>query len=174
MSGFAVEPRPQALVPFYGYGDLTADWYAKPDPFYRKTQPLVSKEDAYKAIGSKETTDGIGRREFYLYTRQTGLWPKLVVGHDPEKEPKAFDRFCPVRNVTKEYPPTLLLHGDADTDVPYSESVNMAAELKKHGVVHELITIKGGPHGFDGKMSDPKVAASFDQVIRFLKKHAAK
>ena len=171
MTGFAVEPRPQALVPFYGYGDITNEWYSKPDPFYIK-QPLVSKADASKAVGTKETTGGPGRGKFYLYCRQNGLWPKEVTGLDPAKEPRAFDRFCPIRNVTKDYPPTLLLHGDNDTDVPHQQSADMAAELKKHGVAHEFISIKGGSHGFDGKgMKDAKVAAAFDSVLAFLKKH---
>src|SRR5438309_5123473 len=100
MTGFAVEPRPQALIAFYGYGDIDGDWYAKPDPFYRK-RPLVSKEEALKAVGVKETTGG-SRGAFYLYCRQNGLWPLEVTGHDPFKAPRAFDRFCPVRNVTKE------------------------------------------------------------------------
>lgn len=174
MSGFAVEPRPQALIAFYGYGDIDGDWYAKPDPFYRKTRPLVSKEDAYKAIGTKEIAEGIvkGRGDFYMYCRQNGLWPQLVAGHDPAKEPRAFDRYCPVRNVTKAYPPTLLLHGDNDTDVPHQQSVDMAAELKKQGVPHEFYSIKGGGHGFDGKgMKDANVAAAFERIEAFLKKH---
>ena len=172
MTGFAVEPRPQALVSFYGYGDITNEWYSKPDPFYRKTRPLVSKEQAYKAVGKKETTGGPGRGDFYMYCRQNGLWPKEVAGFDPDKEPRAFDRFCPIRNVSKDYPPTLLLHGDNDTDVPHQQSVDMAAELKKHGVPHEFISIKGGGHGFDGKgMKDAKVAAAFERVEAFLKKH---
>jgi acetyl esterase/lipase len=172
MTGFAVEPRPQALIPFYGYGDITNDWYSKPDPFYRKTQPLVSKEEAWKAVGTKETTGGPGRGKFYLYCRQNGLWPKEVAGFDPEKEPRAFDRFCPIRNVTRDYPPTLLLHGDNDTDVPHQQSVDMAAELKKHGVPHEFISIKNGGHGFDGKgAKDPQVAQAFERVMTFLKQH---
>jgi dipeptidyl aminopeptidase/acylaminoacyl peptidase len=64
-----------------------------------------------------------------------------VVGLDPVKLPGEFDRFCPVRNVTKKYPPTLLLHGDNDTDVPHQQSVSMTAELKRVGVHHELISI---------------------------------
>ena len=172
MTGFAVEPRPQALVAFYGYGDIDGDWYAKPDPFYRKTQKLVSQEEAHKVIGAIETTGGPNRGKFYLYCRQNGLWPKEVTGHDPEKEPKAFDRFCPIRNVTKDYPPTLLLHGDNDTDVPHQQSVDMAKELKRVGVTHELISLKGYGHGFDGKgMKDAKVGPAFDQVMAFLKKH---
>lgn len=174
MSGFAVEPRPQALVAFYGYGDIDGDWYARPDPFYRKTRPLVSKEDAYKAVGKGEIAEGNvkGRGDFYMYCRQNGLWPLLVTGHDPAKDPRAFDRFCPVRNVTKKYPPTMLLHGDNDTDVPHQQSVDMANELKRVGVVHEFISIKGGGHGFDGKgMKDADVARSFDRIEAFLKTH---
>src|SRR6266403_693076 len=112
------------------------------------------------AAGTKEIAEGNvkGRGDFYMYCRQNGLWPKEVVGHDPAKEPRAFDRFCPVRNVTKDYPPTLLLHGDNDTDVPHQQSVDMAAELKRVGVVHEFLSIKGGGHGFDGKgMKDANV-----------------
>src|SRR4029434_8918110 len=65
MTGFAVEPRPQALIAFYGYGDVDGDWYAKPDSFYR-TKPLITKEDAYKAIGTKEIAEGNvkGRMDF--------------------------------------------------------------------------------------------------------------
>jgi len=177
MAGFAVEPRPQALIAFYGYGDIDGDWYAKPDPFYRRTRPLVTKENAYRAIGTKEIAEGnvMGRADFYLYCRQNGLWPKEVVGHDPATQPKEFDRFCPIRNVTKKYPPTLLLHGDNDTDVPHQQSVAMAAELKRVGVVHEFISIKGGGHGFDGKgMQDANVSAAFDRIEMFLNKYVGR
>ena len=174
MAGFAVEPRPQALVAFYGYGDITNEWYAKPDAFYRM-RPLVTKAEAYQGIGRVEVSEGKtpARGKFYLYCRQNGLWPKEVAGHDPDKEPRAFDRFCPIRNVTKAYPPTLLLHGDNDTDVPHRQSVDMANELKKHGVTHEFISIKNGPHGFDGGkgMQDVDVQAAFDRVLAFAKTH---
>jgi dipeptidyl aminopeptidase/acylaminoacyl peptidase len=56
----------------------------------------------------------------------------------------------PVKNITHEYPPTLLIHGDKDTDVPHEQSELMAAELKRHGVWHELLTIQGGEHGLPG------------------------
>src|SRR2546425_3476962 len=62
MTGFCVEPRPRALVSFWGYGDITGPWYSRPDPFYR-TQPLVTKEEADTSGGGK----------LYLYCRQQGL-----------------------------------------------------------------------------------------------------
>ncbi|MBM3236500.1 alpha/beta hydrolase [Candidatus Poribacteria bacterium] len=172
MTGFCVAPRPKALVSFYGYGDITGNWYSRPDPFYCQ-QPPVPKEEAYEAVGDSVISEATGqhnRGRFYLYCRQNGLWPKEVAGRAPDTEPRAFDPFCPIRNVTREYPPTLLLHGDRDTDVPYQQSVMMADELARVGVEHELITIKNGGHGFDGAgIKEPVVANAFEQVLDFLK-----
>ena len=169
MAGFKLSPRPAALVSFYGYGDIAGAWYSRPDPFYNQ-QPSVTKEEADRAVGTRLISEDQGgsRGRFYLYTRQRGLWPLAVAGHDPDKEPRAFDPLCPVRNVTKDYPPTLLLHGDNDTDVPYEQSLLMAKELERHQVPHELITMPGRGHGFDGAMSDPVVARTFDRVVAFL------
>jgi acetyl esterase/lipase len=171
MTGFCVEPRPQALVSFYGYGDIAGPWYSRPDSFYCQ-QPTVSKEEAYRAVGEAEVSaaEGDDRGRFYLYCRQRGLWPREVAGHDPDEEPEAFDALCPVRNVTPDYPPTMLLHGDADTDVPYEQSVMMAEELARAGVEHELVTIPGGPHGFDATDA-PAVADAFERVLDFLRRH---
>ena len=32
VSGYSVEPRPKALVSYYGYGDVAGAWYSRPDP----------------------------------------------------------------------------------------------------------------------------------------------
>lgn len=172
MTGFCVEPRPKALVSFFGYGDIAGPWYSRPDPFYCK-QPAVSKEAAYAAVGDRAISrppPDHNRAMFYLYCRQQGLWPKEVTGHDPDKDPAALDQYCPVRNVTPDYPPTLLLHGDKDTDVPYELSVMMANELDRAGVEHTLVTVTGGGHGFIG--ADPAVIRdALQQVVPFLDKH---
>jgi acetyl esterase/lipase len=171
-AGYQCQPRPRALVSFYGYGDITGAWYSRPDPFYSK-EGAVSAEQAKQAVGETIVTEGEEERRwfFYLYCRQQGLWPKMVGGWDPDTEPRKFDPYCPVRNVTSKYPPTLLLHGDADTDVPFEQSERMARELERHGIEHRLIHISGGPHGFDGNLDDPQAVKAFEEVIAFLKKH---
>jgi dipeptidyl aminopeptidase/acylaminoacyl peptidase len=175
MSGFCVKPRPKAVVAFYGYGDIAGDWYSRPDAFYRR-KPAVPKTEAYSVVDHGVLSEGTApeRFRFYLYCRQNGLWPNEVTGHDPFREPKAFDQFCPVRNVTRRYPPTLLLHGDKDTDVPYEQSVLMAEMLERNNVEHQLITITNRGHGFDGgrrAAEDPEIARTFGQVVSFLNKH---
>jgi acetyl esterase/lipase len=159
VAGYRVHPRPRALVSFWGYGDIAGDWYNRPNEFYRK-QPLVTKEEADKEGGGK----------LYLYCRQNGLWPKVLTGHDPHTEPRAFDPFCPVRNVTSDYPPTLLIHGTKDTDVPYELSVMMDKELTAKRVPHEFITIPNGGHGF-GRNDDALAAKTYEQMLQFLKRH---
>jgi acetyl esterase/lipase len=79
MTGLRVKPRPKALVAYWGYGDVDGAWYTKPSEHYRKAAPLVSKEDAEKAVGEKVLTGterGIGRNRgrFYLYLRQNGFF----------------------------------------------------------------------------------------------------
>ncbi len=170
--GYRIDPKPRALVSYWGYGDLIADWYAKPDAFYRK-QPLVTKEEALKAVGDAPVSEPPPKNQrgrFYLYCRQQGIWPKEVVGLDPEKDAKAFDPFCPLRNVTASYPPTLLIHGTVDTDVPYYESENMDKELTRHKVEHELITVKDAGHGLSGAPKE-EVAKINERVLAFVKKH---
>ena len=109
--------------------------------------------------------------QIYLYCRQNGLWPHVVGGHDPVEFPEFFAPYCPVQNVDPDYPPTLLLHGERDTDVPYEQSVRMAAELSKQGVENKLITIRDGSHGFDWSPGDPQVPAADHAMLAFLTKH---
>lgn len=171
-SGCLVEPRPRALVSFWGYGDIVGDWYSKPDPFYTK-QPAVPRDEAYAAVGSSVLSGTPGKHQrgrFYLYCRQHGLWPREVAGLDPEKDRKALEAFCPMQHVSRDYPPTLLIHGTRDTDVPYAQSEAMAKELARQGVAHEFLTIPDGPHGFGG-VKPEVVAAAHERVLTFLRRH---
>ena len=175
LAGARVRPHLQAIVSFYGYGDITGAWYSRPDPFYLG-MPLVAEADARAGVGagpvsSVEGSDNDPRYRFYLYCRQQGVWPEEIGGADPERDPAAFDAFCPVRHVTPGFPPTLLLHGDVDTDVPYEQSVLMASALEAASVPHTLITIAGGGHGFDHDLDRPAVGQAFERVRAFLRRH---
>ena len=88
---------------------------------------------------------------------------------------------CAVRllNVTTAWPPTPLIHGTADTDVPYERSADMAHALSSSGVPNRLITIPNGIHGFDRDMTSeemerqrrsPAAEACFD-AVQFLIRH---
>jgi acetyl esterase/lipase len=174
MTGVVLKPGPKALVVYWGYGDVDGDWYTKPSEFYRKQVPLIDKADAFKGIGGKVITgseDGVDfkpRSRFYHYLRQNGLWTKEITGFDPTTQKAKLDQYSPVRNITASYPPMLLVHGTEDTDVPYQLSADMAKELSRHEVPHELVTVKGAGHGLSG--GDKKLNAdAHARAIEFIR-----
>ena len=73
------------------------------------------------------------RGRFYHYLRQNGLWTKEVTGFDPATERPSSTRTARC-GTSRRYPPTLLVHGTEDTDVPYQLSADMAKELARHKV----------------------------------------
>lgn len=162
--------KPNAIVTFYGYGDILGDWYLKPSEFYCN-QEMISKEDAFKNIGSKEkSTGGNDRYLFYYYTRQLGIWTNLVSGYDVNTQKEKLLKYCPIHNVTGHYPPTLMIHGDKDTDVPYEQSVQMFKKLQDSKVVSEMITYYGGDHGFDySDRNKPEMKEVRKKIVEFLK-----
>ncbi|HEY2253493.1 MAG TPA: alpha/beta hydrolase [Planctomycetaceae bacterium] len=177
VTGYRVKPRPQALVAFWGYGDLVGPWYSEPSPHPRHHQSELTRDEAFRQVAGEPIADSRDRKGdgggFYQYCRQHGLWPKAVSGWDPKREAEKFFPFMPVKNVTPEYPPTLMIHGEEDTDVPHEESAMMAAELKKNKVEHRLISIPGGEHGLPGV--DRKIIdENYRVAVEFIEKHTEK
>lgn len=177
MTGFRVKPRPVALVSYWGYGDVDGDWYTKPSEHYRTSSPLVKEDEARAGVGGPVLT-GVtrgndaqkARSRYYLFLRQNGLWTREVTGFDPVADRAKLDPYCPVRNVTPDYPPTMLVHGTADTDVPYDLSEAMAKELARHKVAHELVRVDGAGHGLtpgDKKLADD----AHQKALAFIRKH---
>ena len=74
--------------------------------------------------------------------------------------------------MTAKYPPTILIHGTADTDVPYTQSKDMDAMLGKSGVVHKLITVGGAEHRLAGAKPE-ELSRVTARVVEFVKAHTA-
>ncbi len=172
MSGFRTRPRPAVLVGLWAYGDPAADWLIQP----RSTSAVeVTEEEAYRHVGGPPIANGRDRegriRPFVTYINQHALWPEAVTGWDPHMEPEKFYPFAPVRNVTADYPPTMLIHGTADTAAPYEESVMVAEQLEKHGVEYELVLVPGGAHaGLAG--ADPELIDKvYDDMLAWLDRY---
>ncbi len=172
-TGHRVKPRPTVLVAFWGYGDLVGDWYSEPSPHPRHNRLKVTEEEARKLVAGPPIANARDRETnagpYYLFCRQQGIWPQEVTGWDPRDEAEKYTPYMPVKNVSTEYPPTLLIHGTEDTDVPYQQSVMMAEQFKKFGVDHEFISIAGGEHGLGGgdrEKIDQAYQRSFDFVYQ--------
>ncbi|WP_442603125.1 alpha/beta hydrolase fold domain-containing protein [Paenibacillus sp. KN14-4R] len=169
-----MEIKPKAIVSFYGYGDILGEWYAQPSEFYCR-KPTIDRNSAYEYVGDMEITNGPWERfNFYLYCRQQGIWVKEVTGMDRINDNDMLISYNPIDMISIDYPPTLFLHGDQDTDVPYEQSVIMYEKLKEIGVYTKLITIEGADHVFDHKFQDSIVQSAFMNVVEFLRTHLSK
>ncbi len=169
LSGFRIKPRPTVLVAFYGYGDLIGDWFSKPSMHHFND---MTKQKAWEQVNGSQISDSRDRkgdgRGFYRYSRKHGIWPKVVSGWDSFTEAENFFEYMPLKNITPDFPPTILIHGTNDTDVPYEQSLMMVKEFEKHNVEHKLITIPDAEHGL--KDGDPElINAAYNSAFEFIK-----
>ncbi|MBP8303274.1 MAG: alpha/beta hydrolase [Phycisphaerae bacterium] len=89
---------------------------------------------------------------------------RLIGGPIQENKDKVA-KANPITYVTRDDPPFLIVHGDADPLVPHHQSELLEAALKKAGVPVTFHTVKGGGHG---GFKDPNVPVL---VKGFLAKH---
>jgi dipeptidyl aminopeptidase/acylaminoacyl peptidase len=66
-------------------------------------------------------------------------------------DPTLGESVSPIIHVDADEPPTLLMHGDADTLVPIAHSQRLFAVFQERGVTSEFITFPGQGHGFRGE-----------------------
>jgi dipeptidyl aminopeptidase/acylaminoacyl peptidase len=64
-----------------------------------------------------------------------------------------------------------MIHGDADAVVPYEQSVRLHQALDAASVPNELVTIKGGAHGY---YPDSEQLRAYDRIWAFLDAHLPK
>ena len=68
--------------------------------------------------------------------------------------------------MSKESPPTLIVHGDKDSIVPLQQAEVFVARLKEAGVPVQLIVKPGADHGWTGMDKDLETMADwFDKYL---------
>ena len=86
------------------------------------------------------------------------------IGASPEEAPDRYKAASPVTYVTRDDPPILLIHGDGDSAVPFSQAVLLDAKLQEAGVIHTLMAKKGGTH--TDYLWIPEVLIFFDKYLK--------
>jgi alpha-L-fucosidase 2 len=69
--------------------------------------------------------------------------------------------------LTSKYPPTLLIHGTADTRVPYAFSVETQKRMLAAGIHCELVTVTNAPHGIS-RLSPAELQPYTTNILRWL------
>ena len=92
---------------------------------------------------------------------------RLVGGAIQENSEKVAEA-NPITYVDKNDPPILIMHGDQDPLVPYSQSVLFEEKLQAAGVQVQLVKMEGEGHGgrgFDSPKAREQVSQFFNKVL---------
>ena len=123
-------------------GDPAAD-----EPFMRESNRVQSVVAYYPPVDLRTMARGL------VAATPGQRFPALNF----EKE-KAAD-ISPILFVSPDDPPTLLIHGDADTTVNISHSQRMFKALQDNKIKSDFITLPGAGHGFRGADAEKATAA---------------
>ena len=106
-----------------------------------------------------------------MYNRQSNSYYKmalqLLIGGTPDAKPNVFTQSSPIHFVSRQSPPTLLLHGGADGLVPVSHSKRLKEKLENENVPAELVIYPTEGHGWYGA----NLTNSYERIEKFLKTH---
>jgi acetyl esterase/lipase len=78
-----------------------------------------------------------------------------------------FKEFSPLYFASSDDPPTLIIHGDKDINVPIIEGESMYQELLKSGVESKFVIIPGAGHRFEGEDAD----LALSEAVSWFEEH---
>ncbi len=97
-----------------------------------------------------------------------------LLGGKPTEKPALAKLASPIRHITRDDAPFLLVHGDKDPLVPTAQSESFCAALRKAGVDATFIRVKNAGHGFN----QPGIEPTWDEIMKsvreFFDKHLGK
>ncbi|RDW72395.1 alpha/beta hydrolase [Aspergillus mulundensis] len=160
-------PKPAALLSVYGLGgDVLADHWTRARPltsiakrFDLSGVPAILDDKTVVSESSFEE----GRFALTVHWEVSGTFldgifqaPGLGAKLDALPYEKRFDAIPDHLKpgvlqafVTRDYPPSVFVHGAADEVVSPQESRYQHEQLRNLGVESRLLVIKGGPHGLE-------------------------
>lgn len=153
------EEKPLGILSYYGYGFLCDSWYNTPSNHYNKLPAIpencldsIPKE--VHANGDLDTHYGV-----YVYARQSGKWLDLMY----EGRLKFFFLDYTLRLCDKMPCPIFCAHSTGDTDVPYSESIELCNKFSTQRFI-----VSGDVHDFDRDDESAVTAQLLEATLHFL------
>lgn len=106
-----------------------------------------------------------------MYTKPSLAGKSLIgnfVGGDPATVPELYKAASPINHVTADSPPILILHGDTDWVVPYSQAEALARVCTERGARFELGCVSGANHAWIGQPRGRNNIATLPVIANFL------
>lgn len=141
-----------------------------PDPVNRESAKLqcVIARAAPSDLAKIKTEAGLSAVTSFVGFSAFGI--RLQGTEAATAEIKTYLEVSPVTHVSADDAPFLLIHGDADSTVPFEQAELMEQALKKAGVEVKLVRIPGGGHGanFEAAKNPPDFLG---EMVRWLDHH---
>ena len=87
----------------------------------------------------------------------------------------AYANASPITYISPDDPPLLMVHGDGDTLVPFSQSERMLQAYARIGLTANLVKVGNGNHDFEPLSPNQPLSISLDRIheitIEFFKNH---
>ena len=96
---------------------------------------------------------------------------RAYLGGRPETVPENYALASPIRRVSAQSPPTLLIHGLRDTIVGPVHSERLSARLDTFNVPHQSVYFPYATHGFDYPFNGWGSQVTQNVLLNFLHKH---
>ncbi len=144
------------LVALLGAADDTPPWPAEAyqEPYHGQSSRIQAVVDLFGP------TD-LAAIAAYSHG-QDSITMRQVFGNDPGN----WETFSPVRYITPDDPPFLILHGENDNLVSPSQSQTLHDRLKAAGVPSELVFVQNAGHGF--KPAGGPLQPGIDQLRQII------
>lgn len=132
--------------------------------FFPPTDFLNYGKPGEEALGNGTLDDFRAPFDFNEFSTDTKRFERIA---DAEKRRAIGRQISPITHVSRDDPPTLIIHGDADRLVPFQQAQILVDKLKAAGVEAKLVAKPGAQHGWDKLPDDMKqVADWFDEHLR--------
>ena len=132
--------------------------------FFPPTDFLNYGKPGENAIGRGTLKDFVAPFDFHRFDPRK---KKFVPIDDEPRIGEIAGTISPINHVSADDPPTLIIHGDADTLVPIQQAEIIVEKLKAAGVETRLVTKPGAAHGWPGIEKDLATLADwFDAHLK--------
>ena len=156
-SSYGVDARRLGLFGISSGGNISLLTAAQSGPGIPDTEDPVDRE-----------SDNIGAvacfyppTDFLNFGEPGKIWLPYRPDGESASDATLAKEWSPVTHFTATMPPTLIIHGDADTLIPIQQSRSAVARLQELGVEHRFEVRPGKPHGWPDMSAEYALCAEW-------------